>query len=66
MESIRLFARNGEAVRQALEGGEFTHLDTASKRSRTNSCSLPSRADCSSNGPRAFPIRALGPRSVVR
>lgn len=31
MESIRLFARNGEAVRQALERGEFTHLDTASE-----------------------------------
>src|SRR2546428_8495175 len=31
MESIRLFDRNGEAVRQALERGEFTHLDTASE-----------------------------------
>ena len=31
MESIRLVARNGEAVRQALERGEFTHLDTASE-----------------------------------
>ena len=32
MESIRLVARNGEAVRQALERGEFTHLDTASEK----------------------------------
>lgn len=31
MESIRLVARNGEAVRQALERGEFLHLDTASE-----------------------------------
>ena len=31
MESIRLVARDGEAVRQALERGEFTHLDTASE-----------------------------------
>jgi len=31
MESIRLVARNGEAVRQALERGAFTHLDTASE-----------------------------------
>jgi len=31
VESIRLVARNGEAVRQALERGEFTHLDTASE-----------------------------------
>ncbi len=31
MESIRLVARNREAVRQALERGEFTHLDPASE-----------------------------------
>ena len=29
MESIRLVARNGEAVRAALERGEVLHLDTA-------------------------------------
>ena len=33
MESIRLVARNGEAVRQALERGEVLHLDTASEES---------------------------------
>lgn len=32
MESIRLVARNGEAVRQALEQGEVLHLDTASEQ----------------------------------
>lgn len=31
MESIRLVARNGEAVRQSLERGEVLHLDTASE-----------------------------------
>jgi len=31
MESIRLVARNGEAVREALERGEVSHLDTASE-----------------------------------
>ena len=31
MESIRLVARNGEAVCQALEHGEVLHLDTASE-----------------------------------
>ncbi len=31
MESIRLVARNSEAVRQALERGQFLHLDTASE-----------------------------------
>jgi hypothetical protein len=32
MTSVRLIARNGEAVRQALERGEVLHLDTASDR----------------------------------
>ncbi len=31
METIKLWARNGEAVRQALELGEFVHLGTASE-----------------------------------
>jgi hypothetical protein len=31
MQQIRLIARNGEAVRQALERGEVLHLDTASE-----------------------------------
>jgi hypothetical protein len=29
MESLKLWARNGEAVRQALEGGEIAPLETA-------------------------------------
>jgi hypothetical protein len=31
MESIKLWARNGEAVRQAIEWGEMAHLETASE-----------------------------------
>jgi hypothetical protein len=31
MESIKLWARNGEAVRQAIELGEFVHMETASE-----------------------------------
>ena len=31
METIKLWARNGEAVRQAIEFGELVHLDTASE-----------------------------------
>lgn len=31
MEQIKLLARNGEAVRQAIERGELLHLDTASE-----------------------------------
>ncbi len=30
METIKLWARNGDAVRQALELGELVHLETAS------------------------------------
>ena len=31
METIKLWARNGEAVRQAIELGELVHLETASE-----------------------------------
>src|SRR5436309_12706165 len=31
MESIELWARNGEAVRQAIELGELVHMETASE-----------------------------------
>jgi hypothetical protein len=31
MESLRLWARNGEAVRQAIELGEIAHIETASE-----------------------------------
>ena len=31
METIKLWARNGDAVRQAVELGEVVHLETASE-----------------------------------
>ena len=31
MDSIELWARNGEAVRQAIELGEIAHIETASE-----------------------------------
>ena len=31
MDSIKLWARNGEAVRQAIELGEIVHIETASE-----------------------------------
>jgi hypothetical protein len=31
MDTIELIARNGDAVRQAIERGEIVHLDTASE-----------------------------------
>ena len=31
MDSIKLWARNGEAVRQAIELGALVHMETASK-----------------------------------
>src|SRR5262247_664344 len=31
MDSLRLWARDGEAVRQAIESGEIAHMETASE-----------------------------------
>jgi len=31
MDTIKLWARNGDAVRQAIELGELVHLETASE-----------------------------------
>jgi len=31
MESLKWWARHGEAVRQAIEWGEMAHIETASK-----------------------------------
>ena len=31
MDSVKLWARNGEAVRQAIELGELVHMETASE-----------------------------------
>ena len=31
MDSIKLWARNGEAVRQAIELGALVHMETASE-----------------------------------
>ena len=31
MDSLRLWARDGEAVRQAIELGEIAHIETASE-----------------------------------
>ena len=31
MDTLKLWARNGDAVRQAIELGELVHLDTASE-----------------------------------
>ena len=40
MESIKLWARNGEAVRQAIELGELVHMETASEELPINFCFL--------------------------
>ena len=39
METIKLWARNGDAVRQAIELGELVHLETASEE-LTDACLL--------------------------
>ena len=42
MEGIKLWARNGEVVGQALELGELVHIDTASEE-LTDEFLLPKR-----------------------
>jgi hypothetical protein len=62
MGEIRLVARNGEAVGQALERGEILHLDTASEEIKDEFCFLQLRVDCSSNGHLLFPTLDVGVR----
>ena len=54
MDSLKLWARNGEAVRQAIELGELVHLETASEELTDEFCCLLSKAVCSQSGLRRF------------
>ena len=38
MDSIKLWARDGEAVRQAIELGEIAHMETASEELTNKPC----------------------------
>ena len=45
MDTIKLWARNGDAVRQAIELGDIVHMHTASEE-LTGFCSLLSAVAC--------------------
>lgn len=66
MDTIKLWARNGEAVRQAIELGELVHLDTASEELTDEFLLCALQAVCSRSGRRRFPIHAVSPRSAWR
>jgi hypothetical protein len=61
MDTIKLWARNGDAVRQALELGELVHLETASEELTDEFLLFAIRS-----GLRRFPIHARAPRSAWR
>lgn len=63
MYGITLIARNWEAVRESLNRGGYASI-RRTKRLQMSFCSLRLKEVCSSSGPRAFPIRARGARSI--
>lgn len=55
METIKLWARNGDAVRQAIELGELVHLDTASEELTDAFLLFAIQSSLLSKWPEAFP-----------
>jgi len=55
METIKLWARNGDAVRQAIELGELVHLDTASEELTDEFLLFAIRSGLLSKWAEAFP-----------
>jgi hypothetical protein len=66
MDSIRLWARNGEAVRQAIELGELVHMETASEEFTDKFLLFAIESGLAKKWAEAFPIRALSPRLAWR
>ena len=58
MDTIKLIARNGDAVREAIEFGDIVHMVQRVKNSQTSLCSLPSRAGYCRSGHKGFLIYA--------
>ena len=46
MDTIKLWARNGDAVRQAIQLGDIVHMHTRAKSSPMSFCSLLSAVAC--------------------
>ena len=66
MDSLKLWARNGEAVRQAIELGELVHLETASEELTDELLLFAIQSGLLAKWAEAFPIHAMGLRSTWR
>ena len=65
METIKLWARNGDAVRQAIESGELVHLDTASEELTDEFLLLAMQSRLLSKWAEAFPAPRQEPQIGV-
>jgi len=61
MDTIKLWARNGDAVRQALELGELVHLETASEELTDEFLLFAIHSGLLSQWAEAFPDPRQGP-----
>ena len=66
MDSIKLWARDGEAVRQAIELGEIAHMETASEELTDEFLLFAIESGLLRRGRRRFLILAMRPRLVWR
>jgi hypothetical protein len=62
MDSLKLWARNGAAVRQAIELGEIAHIETAREELPMSCCCLRSTVVFGSAGLAPCPIHAVPQR----
>src|SRR5262249_31895676 len=63
METVKLWARNGAAVRQAIELGELVHLDTASEELTDEFLLFAIQSGVLSKWAKAFPDPRQEPES---
>ena len=66
METIKLWARNGDAVRQAIELGDLVHLDTASEELTDEFLLFAIQSGVLSTSNRKPPLRSVSPATGVR
>ena len=66
MESIELWARNGEAVRQAIELGELVHMETASEELTDEFLLFAIESGLLTTWAESFPTRVVSPRLAWR
>lgn len=61
MDNIKLWARNGEAVRQAIELGELVHMETAGEEVTDEFLLFAIESGLLTTGAQAFPDPRLAP-----